>query len=224
MPCSVNHAKLKNVMFCEECGEKLSLDWVCSCGEINESKYIFCLKCGVDAKVVPVKNTNAFVPKVDNLNVYDSMYKSDAKPNQNFYNPNPKNNQSKILIIVLCVFFALGFFVVAINQFLVVKTTMVTVDMVLVDEECYDISWGYFDIPGAKVVLTADGEEVGNGYYSETGNTTYLGCEFTAYIYDVPTNAESYGIEMASGRRGIIYNSGEDLESNDWTFSLSIGS
>jgi hypothetical protein len=225
MACKTNHSNLKNVMFCEECGEKLNLNWICSCGRTNESKYNFCLSCGVDSKAAPAKNRNAFVPNPVNSNLEkNANFDYNSNQNQNFYTPNPKNNHSKVILIVLGVFFALGVVAVAISQLMVVKTTLTTVNMVLVDEECYDVSWGYFDIPGAKVVLTADGEEVGSGYYSEYGDSTFLGCEFTAYIYDVPTNADTYGIEMASGRRGVVYNSREELESNDWTFSLSLGS
>jgi hypothetical protein len=224
MSCKTNHSNLKNVTFCEECGEKLNSNWNCSCGHTNESKHNFCLKCGVDSKVVSVKNRNAFVPNSVNSNSMDnSNFERDNDTNQNFYTPNPKSNQSKIIFIVLGAFFTLGIFAIFINQVLVVKTTLVTVTNVLLDQECYDISWGYSDVPGAQVVLTADGEEVGFGYYADYGQSTYLGCEFTAYIYDVPMNAESYAIEMASGRRGVVYNSREDLESNDWTFSLSIG-
>jgi hypothetical protein len=49
-----------------------------------------------------------------------------------------------------------------------------------------------------------------------------LGCKFTAFISDVPSDAENYSVSMASGRRGTIYKTKSELLANDWTFYLSL--
>jgi hypothetical protein len=94
--------------------------------------------------------------------------------------------------------------------------------MTIQDESCWNLSWGYADVPSGQVIITADGESVGFGSYSSTGSTTILGCKFTAFISDVPSDAENYSVSMASGRRGTIYKTKSELLANDWTFYLSL--
>jgi hypothetical protein len=97
-----------------------------------------------------------------------------------------------------------------------------TVEMTIQDESCWDLSWGYGDIPGAQVIITVDGVSSGFGSYPSVGSSTILGCKFTTYISDVPSDGENYSVSMASGRRGTIYNTRSELIANDWTFSLSL--
>jgi hypothetical protein len=97
-----------------------------------------------------------------------------------------------------------------------------TVEMTIKDESCWDLSWGYGDIPGGQVIITVDGVSSGYGSYPSVGSSTILGCKFTAFISDVPSDGENYSISMASGRRGTVYNSRTELIANDWTFSLSL--
>ena len=98
----------------------------------------------------------------------------------------------------------------------------ITIEMTIKDESCWDLSWGYGDIPNGQVIITVDGESAGFGSYSSTGSSTILGCKFTAYVNDVPSDGENYSVAMASGRRGTIYNTRAELIANDWTFSLSL--
>jgi hypothetical protein len=119
--------------------------------------------------------------------------------------------------------FVLGLIFLGIRQSAVPQVTDVTVSMVIVNASCYNLSWGYGDIPGGQVVITADGAQVGFGAYSVFGDDVALGCRFEAFIPGVPMDAENYSVSMASGRRGVIYNTKSELEANGWAFELSIG-
>jgi len=99
----------------------------------------------------------------------------------------------------------------------------VDVSLTLIDEECYDVSWGYFDIPGADVELEVDGVTLGYATFPGYGNSNYLGCEFTATFYNIPPDGQMYSYHLASGRRGEITKSREELELSDWSMDLTIG-
>jgi hypothetical protein len=99
----------------------------------------------------------------------------------------------------------------------------VDVSLTLLDEECYDVSWGYFDIPGGAVELEVDGVTLGYSSFPSYGNTTYLGCEFDATFYNIPSDGSIYSYSMSSGRRGVITKTREELEADGWSLGLSIG-
>ena len=99
----------------------------------------------------------------------------------------------------------------------------VSVSLTLVDEVCYDLSWGYFDIPGASVELEVDGMTLGYATFPGYGDTNYLGCEFSATFYNIPPDGQMYSYALASGRRGVITKSREELELADWSMDLTIG-
>lgn len=227
MACRVDHSTLINVKFCEVCGEKVAQShWTCQNNHRVEMQYDFCLSCGTDKKTQKTGARNSFQPKssknaINSFNELDSQVTNPYAPT---HNSSSNNKQIAIVSIVILALIALGVVASVIKNVTTVKTTTVTVTQTLVDQYCYDISWGYGDIPGAQVVLTADGENVGYGSYSAVGSTTALGCQFTAYIYDVPMNAENYAVELASGRRGVVYNTKEDMVSNDWNIYLTLGS
>jgi hypothetical protein len=106
------------------------------------------------------------------------------------------------------------------------KVTYVNVeaDMTLIGTECYDISWGFFDIPGGQVALKVDGVPIAYANYPSTGDSSaYLGCRFSTTFYDVPTNGSFYSFGLASGRRGTIDKSREEMVTDGWSFSVSLG-
>ena len=99
----------------------------------------------------------------------------------------------------------------------------VDVSLTVVDQTCYDLSWGYFDIPGAALELEVDGVTMGYATFPSTGNSNYLGCEFSATFYDIPPDGQMYSYAFASGRRGVITKSREELEADGWSMDLTIG-
>ena len=226
MACTVDHSKLKGMAFCEECGEKVGrTDWVCSSGHDVEAQFKFCLVCGKGESTSVQRPRNAYKPPVvSRESDPDINY---AALNQGLYSPiensaKASNSTAKILLGALGAVVLILIFV-GVKQAAVPKITDVSVTMVVVDESCYNLSWGYGDIPGGQVVITADGVQVGFGSYSAFGTDVALGCQFDALVTGVPMDAENYSVAMASGRRGVIYNTKSELEANGWAFQLSIG-
>jgi hypothetical protein len=226
MACTVNHAKLVGLTFCEECGQKVGrTDWVCTSGHEVEAQFKFCLICGKGETTSKARPRNEYKPSVVSKDTDPEI--EYAVRNQGLYSPVENTNKAlntpvKIMIGVLGVF-VLGLIFLGIRQSAVPQFTDVTVSMTIVNESCYDLNWGYGDIPGGQVVVTADGAQVGFGAYSVFGDDVALGCRFEAFIPGVPMDAENYSVSMASGRRGVIYNTKSELEANGWAFELSMG-
>jgi hypothetical protein len=227
MACKVDHSTLINVKFCEVCGEKVvQSHWTCQNNHRVETQYDFCLTCGADKKAQKAFPRNSIQPKsgkntINTLNELDSQVNN---PYAQSFNSSSNNKQIAIASIVIVALIALGVVASVIKNVTTVKTTTVEVTQTISGENCYDLSWGYGDIPGAQVILRADGSTVGYGTYSALGSESVLGCKFTASIYDVPMNAENYSVELASGRRGVVYNTKADMISNDWNIYLTLGS
>ena len=226
MTCTVNHTKLIGLTFCEECGQKVGrTDWVCSSGHEVEAQFKFCLLCGKGETTSKARPRNEYKPSVvsreaDPQVEYDTL-------NQGLYSPVANTNKAMNTPVRLMIgalgLIVIGLIVLGYKQSTEPQFTDVTVSMVVVNESCYNLSWGYGDIPGGQVVVTADGAQVGFGAYSVFGDDVALGCRFEAFIPGVPMDAENYSVSMASGRRGVIYNTKSELEANGWAFELSIG-
>lgn len=224
MACSQDHSKLKGLTFCEECGAKVGkTDWVCESGHKVEAQFKFCLICGKGEGVSQERPRNAYKPPVVSTEPQVGFSPAFQQPFNSVSETKPSSNTAvKFLLGGLAAVVLILIFVGA-KQAAVPQTTSVTVTMVVVDESCYNLSWGYGDIPGGQVVISADGAQVGFGAYSQFGTDVGMGCQFEAIIPEVPTDAENYSVAMASGRRGVIYNTKSELEANGWTFQLSIG-
>ena len=95
--------------------------------------------------------------------------------------------------------------------------------MNIYDESCYNLSWGYFDIPGGENVLYVDGVPVAYADYPSIGMSGGLYCSFTTVFTNVPMDGDYYEVGMSSGRRGRVSNSRAEMESNGWEFDLSLG-
>jgi hypothetical protein len=225
--CKVDHSTLIDVKFCEVCGEKVDHSyWTCQNNHRVEMQYEFCLTCGADKKVQKAVSRNSIQPKISK-NAINSINELDSQVNNPYaptHNSSSSNKQLAIISIVVVALIALGVVATVLKNVTTVKTTTVEVTQTISGENCYDLSWGYGDIPGAQVILRADGSTVGYGTYSALGTESLLGCKFTAFVYDVPMNAENYSVELASGRRGVVYNTKADMISNDWNIYLTLGS
>jgi hypothetical protein len=82
---------------------------------------------------------------------------------------------------------------------------------------------GYSDLGGgAQVVLSDDkGETLSTGRLS-AGEFDGVGCVFSFALEDV-TRSDFYGLTVASGTRGQLQYSYEELAEGDWSVQLSIG-
>ncbi len=238
MPCSQPHDQL-TVKFCPLCGENLQVQkYACASGHKMKPDQKFCGTCGSEAAGKPkaktsqpnpirisdsIINENYNQPRVNAPTPLANEFTEPAASFQEFpvrkqFGSGSKNSiiglVSGIVVLVL--------FILIIGNSAKAEPVTLTVEMTIKDESCWDLSWGYNDIPGAQMIVTVDGVSAGFGSYPSVGSTTILGCKFTTYISDVPSDGENYSVAMASGRRGTIYNTRSELIANDWTFSLSL--
>lgn len=238
MPCSQPHDEL-TVKFCPLCGENLQVKkYVCNSGHKMKPDQKFCGICGSETagksqtktpQLKPVRisesiinenyiqpKTNSQVPSANEFTEFSASFQD--LPVKKQFGMGSKNSViglvSGLVILILVILIA--------GNSAKAEPVTVTVEMTIKDESCWDLSWGYGDIPGAQVIITVDGVSAGFGSYPSVGSSTILGCKFTTYISDVPSDGENYSISMASGRRGTIYNTRSELIANDWTFSLSL--
>lgn len=202
MSCSLDHSKLTGLRFCTACGVSLTT--------------------GEPAKVsspppvppTPTPPISSF-PQPQQPPVFnsESTYTSQELP----------KNKNKLIFSIaggtLALVMVAGLFAFTRSP----EPVSVEVALTLIDEECFDISWGYFDIPGGDVELEVDGLTVGYASFPSYGDTTFLGCEFNATFYGIPADATIYSYSLASGRRGVITKTREELEADDWSLRLSIG-
>jgi hypothetical protein len=241
MPCSQPHDEL-TVKFCPLCGENLKTEkiekFICASGHKMKPDQKFCGTCGSEAanqkqastpRPNPVRNSDSIInesyvpPKVNTPPPLTTEFIESAAAFQDYPVRKQFGSGSKNSIIGLVsgLFILILVILIAGNSAKAEPVT-ITVEMTIKDESCWDLSWGYGDIPNGQVIISVDGVSAGYGSYSSLGSSTILGCKFTAYISDVPSDGENYSISMASGRRGTVYNSRSDLIANDWTFSLSL--
>lgn len=237
MPCSQPHDEL-TVKFCPLCGENLQVQkYVCTSGHKMKPDQKFCGICGSEAEGKPQtkasrQNTVRISESIINENYIQPKMETPTRPSNEFtelaaFQDFPARKQfgsgsrnsiiglvSGLVVLVLVILIA--------GNSAKAEPVTVTVEMTIQDENCWDLSWGYGDIPGAQVIITVDGVSSGFGSYPSVGSSTILGCKFTTYISDVPSDGENYSVSMASGRRGTIYNTRSELIANDWTFSLSL--
>jgi hypothetical protein len=238
MPCSQPHDEL-TVKFCPLCGENLQVEkYTCTSGHNLKPDQKFCGICGSEA----AGKSQAKAPRQNVARTSDSNINENyVQPKINIPDPLPakfmeaaaefqdfpvrkqfgSGSKNSIIGLVSGLFVLILVILIAGNSAKAEPVTL-TVEMTIKDESCWDLSWGYGDIPNGQVIVSVDGVSSGYGSYSSVGSSTILGCKFTAYISDVPSDGENYSISMASGRRGTVYNSRSDLIANDWVFPLSL--
>ena len=116
----------------------------------------------------------------------------------------------------------LVFLIPAIEKAQEPKVTTVGVSLTLYGvDSCFDVGWGYLDVPGSDVVVSVDGVPAGFDSLPVLGTTSVLGCKYEVYISDVSSEGESYSVEI--GRRGTKYYSRDEMIASDWTVDLSLG-
>jgi hypothetical protein len=172
----------------------------------------FCTACGVSLAT----GQPPLVPQTQQQPIFNNNPTFAPPP------PLPKNKNALIFSIsggTLALVMIVGIFLFTRSP----EPVSVDVSLTLLDEECYDISWGYFDIPGGDIELEVDGLTVGYTSLPGYGDSTLLGCEFSATFYNIPADGSIYTYSMASGRRGVITKTRDELESSDWSFGLTIG-
>lgn len=196
MSCHLDHSKLQGLRFCTACGQSLTTGMA----PPNSAP-----------QQVPPPPT--FVPSPPGQVSFQQHFSAPIAP---------KNNNALIFSIsgvTLALVLVGGLFFVTKSP----EPVPVDVSLTLLDEQCFDISWGYFDIPGGDIELEVDGVTTGYASFPSYGNTTYLGCEFAATFYDIPADGSIYSYSLGNGRRGVITKTREELEADDWSFRLSIG-
>ena len=218
--CNIDHSLINN-KFCHICGEKISTVqyWQCSQNHRVEINKKFCTQCGSQKQNLNKPLQPSMPTNISSSLVGNSSFTFNSSITAN------KKSEMNVKIVWLATGLTL-FFIVAIAIFSSsqrVTSQTINVQMTLIDQQCFDISWGYSDIPGGQVVVTVDGSKTFFGSYGLIGMQTPLGCKFTASIMDVIGNGSTYQVAMASGRRGNIFKSRAELESNNWNFELSLG-
>lgn len=230
MACSVDHSKLSGLKFCTECGAALEpVKRICTEGHELVRKNKFCETCGspeASGLITPTPATPSLMtPRVvqpPTPSYTPQKTNSDPllpPPSVPYSAPKNKNlvaiiaSASAALLVIVAV-------LVNVNK---VTYTNVEVSMSIYDENCWNLGWGYFDIPGGEVVLSMDGVDVAWAEYPNVGTDVYLACKFTTTFYDVPMNGDVYEFSMSSGRRGTITKTQSELVANGWTLDLSLG-
>lgn len=240
--CSQGHEISMNAKFCPVCGsEPQILGKVCVNGHAVNPQAKFCNACGDPIskatesiktlsnqnrkfEIKPIE-TNSQLPRVFQQSVLGQSQNFDHEVQFSRMDfPDNKKSNKNFVIGGISALILLLFGIVMIGTSNSGSSPVtVTVQMVLSDQyDCFDISWGYSDIPGGQIVLDVDGTKY-FGSYPALGESSISGCKFTAFISGVESDGVNYAISMASGRRGTIYNSKSELEANDWTFYLSLG-
>lgn len=229
MACNTDHSKLAGVKFCTECGDLIQeLKKFCSQGHEILPKKKFCEVCGESVSLAASSSTPA-IYALSNPSPAPLVNSQFRALDPITFNDSPfaaveKKKPPLIPIIGGAVTFVMLFVGVVIYNATKVSHTSVEASMTLVGTECYDISWGFYDIPGGQVVLRVDGVPVAYASYPSLGDdNSFLGCRFSTTFYEVPMNGTNYSFGLASGRRGTIDNSREEMVSNDWSFSATLG-
>jgi len=196
--CSIDHSKIVGLRFCTGCGAPL-----------GEGSALQTPHTPQPPTVQPVVQSHYPIPE-ESGSWTPTVRTSD----------NSKRNTLIAVGGVVGFLALIGIFVTITSK---PDPVSVSTSLTLVDENCYDLSWGYFDIPSAQVTLTIDGVVKGYSTFPRVGSTSLLGCKFTTYFSDIPADGNTYSYSLASGRRGVITRTRAEMEAEDWSFDLSIG-
>jgi hypothetical protein len=225
MACSIDHSKLIGLKFCTECGAAIPpAKRYCAQGHELVRSNKFCEVCGgpeAGGVTTPPAASNTFTPPPPPPTAPASLGGANFAftPDVPAYTPPKKNPKIIIGVVAAALILVIGFVINA-NR---VQYTDISVSMNIYGENCYNLSWGYYDIPSAQIVLTVDGKPTAYASYPSVGIEGGSYCSFITTFTHVPMNGEYYSVAMASGRRGSVTNSRSEMESNDWDFSLSLG-
>lgn len=138
--------------------------------------------------------------------------------------PPPRRSRVWILPVVL-----VGVIVLIGAGVLVFQAMKPTTTTVLVTLELYngsdgcDVGLGYNDVPGASVVISADGVPVGTSSLDLFGSDMGLYCEFTASVPSVPTDKGIYTLTIGGSNRGVLTSTQSELSANGWNWGVTLG-
>jgi len=102
------------------------------------------------------------------------------------------------------------------------RTLLVTLHLYNGSDPCR-ISLGYDDIPGAAVLVSGDGVPLATGSLGYIGSDEGLYCEFTAVLNKVPADRNIYSLTIGGGKRGTLTATRDELNSEGWTWGLTLG-
>ena len=204
MTCSVDHSKLTGLKFCTECGVALAPPKrICTQGHELVRKNKFCETCGspeassATSPLPPAPSNSPLMPPppAPSISVPTPNFDPLLPPPPAFTPQKNKNVIAMITAASIAVLLVIGVIVNA-NK---VTYTSVEVSMSIYDQDCWNLSWGYYDIPGGEVVLSMDGVDVAWADYPSTGVDSSLACTFSTTFFNVPMNGEIYEFSMSSG-------------------------
>lgn len=101
-------------------------------------------------------------------------------------------------------------------------TVLVTLDLYNGTDGC-NVGLGYNDVPGASVVISADGVPVGTSALDLFGTDMGLYCEFTASVPSVPTDRSIYSLTIGGSNRGVLTSTQSELSANGWNWGVTLG-
>jgi hypothetical protein len=138
--------------------------------------------------------------------------------------PLPTRNRGWVLPVVLVAILGVIALGIVVYQAAKPKTTSMTVTMDLYNgtDGC-NVGLGYDDIPGAAVVVTADGSQVGFGSLDYSGTDMGYYCEFTALLTGIPTDKSTYELTIGGPNRGVLTSTQSELSANGWDWGVSLG-
>lgn len=195
MDCGIDHSKLVGLRFCTGCGTPLQ-----GMSQAQTSTPVVEIPV---AQVIPPSGGFTYqsteVPVLKN-----------------------KSTRNSLIAVVggLALIALFGFFLKVTSK---PDPVSVSASLTLIDQNCFDLSWGYFDIPGAQITLTVDGVVEGYATFPRFGSSSLLGCKFSANFSEIPADGEIYSYSLASGRRGVITRTLSEMQANDWSFDLTLG-
>ena len=104
------------------------------------------------------------------------------------------------------------------------KVTTLSVTMSLFNgvDPC-SVGLGYLDIPGATIVVEADGDLVGSGNLSQYGDEIGGACVFTAQIPNIPTDKSLYALTLGRSSRGTLTSTQSELSAANWEWGVTLG-
>ncbi|MDQ1306526.1 MAG: Unannotated protein [Actinomycetota bacterium] len=103
-----------------------------------------------------------------------------------------------------------------------VATLRVTMSLFNGFDPC-SVGLGYIDIPGATVVVEADGDIVGSGNLSRYGDEMGGACVFTALIPNIPSDKSIYTLALGRSSRGTLTSTQSELSAANWEWGITLG-
>lgn len=227
MRCSKGHENTPGQRFCSTCGEALvaaqpavPAGRVCTSGHAMSPGIRFCQFCGAPAAGVPAVAAAPSMPATP---------PGGLPPVQTFGFPTtpppppPKSGRSLFIGLAIAGVLVLGVIAVGLGsatQAPPTRNLSITYSVFGVDG-C-DLSWGYSDVPGSQVTVEMDGQIVATGTVPLYGTAVLQSCMYSMDLGPVRSDGDFYSVSI--GRRGTLNYSQTDMNDQDWSLNLSLGS